>query len=135
MSYTLRQVKTGWEIQNGSIITVTVPDLKSVEKAVTMLSENSKMTVGEMLTKKPAVKKAASKKVEEDAETSPKDALTAVLSRSKKALTAREIIERVNPEADEAEVKNFQQILSVLGKAKVLKRKKNEHNVFAYSIK
>jgi len=135
MSYTLRQVKTGWEIQNGSSITVTVPDLKSVEKAVTMLAENSKMTVGEMLTKKPAVKKAASKKVEEDAETSPKDALTAVLSKSKKALTAREIIERVNPEADEAEVKNFQQILSVLGKAKVLKRKKNEHNVFAYSIK
>ena len=46
MSYTLRQVKAGWEIQNGSSITVTVPDLKSVELAVTMLAENSKMTVG-----------------------------------------------------------------------------------------
>ena len=132
MSYTLRQVKTGWEIQNGSSITVTVPDLKSVELAI------------EMLTRKPepAVKKAASKKVEEEEEeeeegeeTSPKDALTAVLNKSKKALTAKEIIDRINPEADEAEVKNFHQILSTLGKSKVLKRKKNEHNIFAYSVK
>jgi len=133
MSYTLRQVKTGWEIQNGSSITVTVPDLKSVELAI------------EMLTRKPepAVKKAASKKVEEEEEeeeeegeeTSPKDALTAVLNKSKKALTAKEIIDRINPEADEAEVKNFHQILSTLGKSKVLKRKKNKHNIFAYSIK
>jgi CO dehydrogenase/acetyl-CoA synthase beta subunit len=133
MSYTLRQVKAGWEIQNGSSITVTVPDLKSVELAI------------EMLTRKPepAVKKAASKKVEEEEEeeeeegeeTSPKDALTAVLNKSKKALTAKEIIDRINPEADEAEVKNFHQILSTLGKSKVLKRKKNEHNIFAYSVK
>ena len=132
MSYTLRQVKAGWEIQNGSSITVTVPDLKSVELAI------------EMLTRKPepAVKKAASKKVEEEEEeeeegeeTSPKDALTAVLNKSKKALTAKEIIDRINPEADEAAVKNFHQILSTLGKSKVLKRKKNEHNVFAYSVK
>jgi len=132
MSYTLKQVKAGWEIQNGSSITVTVPDLKSVELAI------------EMLTRKPepAVKKAASKKVEEEEEeeeegeeTSPKDALTAVLNKSKKALTAKEIIDRINPEADEAEVKNFHQILSTLGKSKVLKRKKNEHNIFAYSIK
>ena len=132
MSYTLKQVKAGWEIQNGSSITVTVPDLKSVELAI------------EMLTRKPepAVKKAASKKVEEEEEeeeegeeTSPKDALTAVLNKSKKALTAKEIIDRINPEADEAEVKNFHQILSTLGKSKVLKRKKNEHNIFAYSVK
>jgi len=132
MSYTLKQVKAGWEIQNGSSITITVPDLKSVELAI------------EMLTRKPepAVKKAASKKVEEEEEeeeegeeTSPKDALTAVLNKSKKALTAKEIIDRINPEADEAEVKNFHQILSTLGKSKVLKRKKNEHNIFAYSIK
>ena len=133
MSYTLRQVKTGWEIQNGSSITVTVPDLKSVELAI------------EMLTRKPepAVKKAASKKVEEEEEeeeeegeeTSPKDALTAVLNKSKKALTAKEIIDKINPEADEAAVKNFHQILSTLGKSKVLKRKKNEHNIFAYSVK
>jgi len=134
MSYTLKQVKAGWEIQNGSSITVTVPDLKSVELAI------------EMLTRKPepAVKKAASKKVEEEEEeeeeeegeeTSPKDALTAVLNKSKKALTAKEIIDRINPEADEAEVKNFHQILSTLGKSKVLKRKKNEHNIFSYSIK
>ena len=133
MSYTLKQVKAGWEIQNGSSITITVPDLKSVELAI------------EMLTRKPepAVKKAASKKVEEEEEeeeeegeeTSPKDALTAVLNKSKKALTAKEIIDRINPEADEAEVKNFHQILSTLGKSKVLKRKKNEHNIFAYSVK
>jgi len=136
MSYTLRQVKTGWEIQNGSSITVTVPDLNSVELAIEMLTRKPELAV-----KKAAVKKAATKKVEEEEEeeegeeTSPKDALTAVLSKSKKALTAKEIIERINPEADEAEVKNFHQILSTLGKAKVLKRKKNEHNIFAYSIK
>ena len=138
MSYTLRQVKTGWEIQNGSSITVTVPDLKSVELAIEMLTRKPEPAV-----KKAAVKKAASKKVEEeeeeeeeeDEEISPKDALTAVLNKSKKALTAKEIIDRINPEADEAEVKNFHQILSTLGKSKVLKRKKNKHNIFAYSVK
>jgi len=177
MSYTLKQVKAGWEIQNGSSITVTVPDLKSVELAI------------EMLTRKPepAVKKAAPSMIlrkdefedededeDEDEEISPKDALTAVLKKSKKALTAKEIIDKINPEdedededeeispkaalaavlkkskkaltakeiidkinpeADEAAVKNFHQILSTLGKSKVLKRKKNEHNIFAYSVK
>ena len=138
MSYTLKQVKAGWEIQNGSSITVTVPDLKSVELAI------------EMLTRKPepAVKKAAPSMIlrkdefedededeDEDEEISPKDALTAVLKKSKKALTAKEIIDKINPEADEAAVKNFHQILSTLGKSKVLKRKTNEHNIFAYSLK
>jgi len=125
MSYTLRQVKTGWEIQNGSSITVTVPDLKSVEKAVTMLAENSKMTVGEMLTKKPAVKKAASKS----------DSVSSIFKTAKKPLTVAEIIERINPDADDDEKKSIRGIMSVLGRKKILKRKKNDEGIFAYSSK
>ena len=125
MSYTLRQVKTGWEIQNGSSITVTVPDLKSVEKAVTMLAENSKMTVGEMLTKKPAVKKAASKS----------DFVSSIFKTAKKPLTVAEIIERINPDADDDEKKSIRGIMSVLGRKKILKRKKNDEGIFAYSSK
>ena len=140
MSYTLRQVKTGWEIQNGSSITVTVPDLKSVEKAVTMLAENSKMTVGEMLTKKPAVKKAASKKAEEEeeeeeGEESLSDSVSSIFKTAKKPLTVAEIIERINPDADDDEKKSIRGIMSVLGRKKILKRKKNDEGIFAYSAK
>jgi len=141
MSYTLRQVKTGWEIQNGSSITVTVPDLKSVEKAVTMLAENSKMTVGEMLTKKPAVKKAASKKAEEEEEEEEEgektlsDSVSSIFKTAKKPLTVAEIIERINPDADDDEKKSIRGIMSVLGRKKILKRKKNDEGIFAYSSK
>jgi chorismate-pyruvate lyase len=141
MSYTLRQVKTGWEIQNGSSITVTVPDLKSVEKAVTMLAENSKMTVGEMLTKKPAVKKAASKKAEEEEEEEEEgektlsDSVSSIFKTAKKPLTVAEIIERINPDADDDEKKSIRGIMSVLGRKKILKRKKNDEGIFAYSAK
>jgi len=141
MSYTLRQVKTGWEIQNGSSITVTVPDLKSVEKAVTMLAENSKMTVGEMLTKKPAVKKVASKKAEEEEEEEEEgektlsDSVSSIFKTAKKPLTVAEIIERINPDADDDEKKSIRGIMSVLGRKKILKRKKNDEGIFAYSAK
>jgi len=141
MSYTLRQVKAGWEIQNGSSITVTVPDLKSVELAVTMLAENSKMTVGEMLTKKPAVKKAAVKKAEEEeeeeeeGEESLSDSVSSIFKTAKKPLTVAEIIERINPDADDDEKKSIRGIMSVLGRKKILKRKKNDEGIFAYSSK
>jgi len=130
MSYTLRQVKTGWEIQNGSSITVTVPDLKSVEKAVTMLAENSKMTVGEMLTKKPAVKKAA----DEAEPVTRKSTVETILQGAKKSLTVREIIERIG-DVEKDDEKFYASILSVLAKKKILKRKKNADGVFEYSAK
>jgi hypothetical protein len=138
MSYTLRQVKTGWEIQNGSSITVTVPDLKSVEKAVTMLAENSKMTVGEMLTKKPAVKKAAPSMIlrkEEEGEESLSDSVSSIFKTAKKSLTVAEIIERIKPDADADEKKSIRGIMSVLGTKKILKRKKNADGIFEYSAK
>jgi len=129
MSYTLRQVKTGWEIQNGSSITVTVPDLKSVEKAVTMLSENSKMTVGEMLTKKPVA-------VVKDLSIIQKPvSVDFVLKNSKKPLTVSEVIALLNPNADADEKKQIHGILSILGRKKILKRKKNAAGIFEYSVK
>ena len=112
MSYTLKQVKAGWEIQNGSSITVTVPDLKSVEKAVTMLSENSKMT------KEPKAEKTTGELV------------SSVLSSAKKSLTLTEITERTGGDKH-----RIASCLTVLTKQKILKRKKNPEGVFAYSVK
>jgi hypothetical protein len=125
MSYTLRQVKAGWEIQNGSSITVTVPDLKSVEKAVTMLAENSKMTVGEMLTKKPA---------DEAEPVTRKSTVETILQGAKKSLTVREIIERIG-DVEKDDEKFYASILTTLAQKKILKRKKNADGVFEYSAK
>jgi len=129
MSYTLKQVKAGWEIQNGSSITVTVPDLKSVEKAVTMLSENSKMTVGEMLSKKPPVT-IEPKAKEPEAEKTTGELVSSVLSSAKKSLTLTEITERTGGDKH-----RIASCLTVLTKQKILKRKKNPEGVFAYSVK
>lgn len=116
MSYTLRQVKTGWEIQNGSSITVTVPDLKSVELAI------------EMLTKKPAPAAKAAEPL------TRKSTIEKILQDAKKSLTVREIIERIgNVEKDD--VQFYASILSILAKKKILKRKKNPDGVFEYSAK
>jgi len=119
MSYTLKQVKTGWEIQNGSSITVTVPDLKSVEMAI------------EMLTKKPAKLDLTITPVAETENT----AVDRVLKSAARALTVSEIIHKINPAADADEKKQIHAILSTLGRKKILKRKKNAAGIFEYSVK
>jgi len=123
MSYTLKQVKAGWEIQNGSSITVTVPDLKSVEMAI------------EMLTRKPepAIKKAATKKDEADPLTR-KEIIESVLQTGKKPLTVKEIIEQIGDVKKDDE-KFYSSILTILAQKKILKRKKNSDGVFEYSAK
>ena len=117
MSYTLRQVKTGWEIQNGSSITVTVPDLKSVELAI------------EMLTKKPVAVVKDLSIIQEPV------SVDFVLKNSKKPLTVSEVIALLNPNADADEKKQIHGILSILGRKKILKRKKNAAGIFEYSVK
>ncbi len=126
MSYTLKQVKTGWEIQNGSSITVTVPDLKSVELAIEMLTK----TKAAAPVAKPAVKKAA----DEAEPVTRKSTVETILQGAKKSLTVREIIERIG-DVEKDDEKFYASILTILAQKKILKRKKNADGVFEYSAK
>jgi len=118
MSYTLRQVKAGWEIQNGGKITVTIPDLKGVELAV------------EMLARKPLEVAAPEKAKEPEAEKTTGELVSSALSSAKKSLTLTEITERTGGDKH-----RIASCLTVLTKQKILKRKKNPEGVFAYSVK
>jgi hypothetical protein len=110
MAYSLTKVEAGWEVQNGTEIKILVPDLKSIEKVLKMLS--------------PVVE------VERKTE---RETVMEMLGKSKKALTASEVIALIN--ADQKECKNIHMILSVLGRKKILKRRKNSSGVYVYSAK
>lgn len=132
MSYTLRQVKTGWEVQNGSSITVTVPKLSMVEEAVAMLTKQpaakeAPVTEAPATKKKPAAKKKAAKE-------SRREIIQGVLGGAKKPLTVREVIDRIGG-VDADDEKFFSSIMSILAGKKILKRKKNADGVFEYSAK
>lgn len=109
MAYSLTKVEAGWEVQNGTEIKVIVPDLKSIEKVLKMLTP-----------------------VKEKEETE-KETVMKLLEKSKKALTASEVMALIN--ADQRECKNIHMILSVLGRKKILKRRKNSSGVYVYSAK
>ncbi len=109
MAYSLTKVDAGWEVQNGTEIKVLVPDLKSIEKVLKMLTP-----------------------VKEKEETE-KETVMKLLEKSKKALTASEVMALIS--ADKRECKNIHMILSVLGRKKILKRRKNSAGIFVYSAK
>jgi len=113
MAYSLNRVEQGWEVQNGTQIKVFVPDLKDIEKVIRMLTP---------------VK-------EKDEKETEKEVVMKVLETSKKALTAAQVMTMINANGNFRECKNIHMILSVLGRKKILKRRKNSSGVYVYSAK